>query len=181
MWICTQNGLNNYNALTDDFDRFYFDEKNIHTNTNLIGSVAEDPNDNNVLWAATAAGLIRLNKSSGNFKRYTTKDGLSSNLVISVLSGNNNSLWMSTVNGISSFNIKNQTVMNFYKENGFEIDEFTIDCYYKDFNDNIYLGGTNGFTYFHPDSIKIAEIQNKVFLTDFYSSQIFMSNNHPTC
>ncbi len=168
LWISTEYGLNKYNEETDDFDRFYFDEENIHTNTNLISTVTEGPKDKEILWVSTAAGLIKFSKKSGVFTRFTIRDGLSSNLIMSVLSDNKNSIWMNTVSGISKFNTGDQSIINFNKEDGVEINEFNLGCFYKDNDGYIFYGGTSGITYFHPDSINIPDAKNKVLLTDFY-------------
>jgi signal transduction histidine kinase/ligand-binding sensor domain-containing protein len=165
LWICTEMGINRYNRDTDNFTRFSFDEENVYTNSKIIASVIIDPVDHEILWIATAAGLIKYNKISGEFKRYTTKDGLASNLVIAIR-GYKNSIWICSINGISLFNTNDESVINFDKSDGIEIDEFSMTDY--QYMDRIYFGASDGLVYFQPDSIDFDTTVSKVILTDFY-------------
>ncbi len=50
------------------------------------------------MWVGTEGGGINLYKG-GEFKAYTTKDGLSSNNVVSVYGDREGSLWIGTFDG----------------------------------------------------------------------------------
>lgn len=165
LWICTENGINRYERSTDDFRRINFDEKNVYTNSKIITSVISDPVDHDVLWVGTAAGLIKYNKITGKFKRYTTKNGLASNLVIAVR-GYKNSIWICSLNGISVLNTVDDSVINFDESDGIEIDEFNMTDF--QYEDRIYFGASNGLVYFRPGNIIIDTSKTEVVLTDFY-------------
>jgi len=164
LWICTEEGLINYNHESDHFRKIHFEKKNISGNSAYITSITSDPIDRSVLWVGSATGLIRYNKKTDDFRRVTTKDGLASNIILSLLN-NKESVWICTINGISVLNTLDSAIINFGKSDGIEVDEFNLAGYK---HDNIYLGATNGLVYFNPDSIKIDNTLADVVLTDLY-------------
>lgn len=164
LWICTEDGICRYNRDTDNFTRISFEENNIFTNSRYITSIVSDPVNNDILWIGSAAGLIRYNKTTDDFKRITTNEGLASNIVLSLLS-HKESIWICLLNSISVINTLENTIINFDKSDGIEVDELNIAGYK---HNNIYFGATNGLVYFNPDSIKIDNSVSDVVLTDLY-------------
>ncbi len=175
LWVCTEQGINRYNRDTDNFTRFGFEEDNILTNSKIIASITNDTNKKNILWVASAAGLIKFDKTSGMFKRYTTKNGLAANLILTV-QAHKESIWMCSLNGISVLNTIDESVINFHKRDGIDINEFNMTTLKSEL---IYFGGSNGLVYFNPDSIVLEDVVPEAVLTDFYlfNNKIKPGNN----
>lgn len=59
--------------------------------------------DNNI-WAGSTDGLVRWDKVSNNYQRYTTEDGLPSLRINCLIRGHTGRLWAGTDNGLAWFN-----------------------------------------------------------------------------
>jgi signal transduction histidine kinase/ligand-binding sensor domain-containing protein/DNA-binding response OmpR family regulator len=169
LWIGTQgNGLFEFNPLTKE-EKHY---KNIPGNLksisdNWVRSITEDKNGS--IWLGTGNGFNMFNRSNGTFSRFTKSDGLISNLVRSVLADGQGNLWLATDKGLSKFNPESETFRNFTGHDGLHDNEFWWASFINK-KGEMFFGGKDGLTYFHPDSIKDNTFISPVYLTDF---QIF--------
>jgi len=127
--------------------------------------------DNNDLWVAVmGGGLVHLNPESGEFKTYTTSDGLSDNITLNIVKDSNGCLWISTNKGISMFNPESLYFRNFDKTKGIQIEEFNLDSYFQSVEGEIFFGGNGGLLGFYPDSVLRnykTEDKSKLVITDF--------------
>ena len=72
-----------------------------------ITALAQTPKGE--IWVGTRqSGLHRFNKSTGNFQRFTSKDGLLNNYIQIILPADNDTLWVSTSGGLNKFDSKSQ-------------------------------------------------------------------------
>ncbi|MDI6402738.1 two-component regulator propeller domain-containing protein, partial [Balneolaceae bacterium ANBcel3] len=134
--------------------------------TNVIQDIYESKNDE--LWLASwGSGLIRFDRDSESFKAYTDRDGLPSNFVHSILEDENGFLWLSSNNGITRFDPRTETVLNFGIEDGVQSREFYPGSSLLDSQGYMYFGGINGFNRFHPDSLNFEKRHYPVVFTDF--------------
>jgi len=168
IWVCTEAGLNKYNRSSDNFERIFFDKINMTASINSLSCVTEDPGNVNVLWVATAAGLIKYNTKEHTTERFTVNNGLSSNLVLSVLNNGRNEIWIGTTEGLNRLSVNINRIDNFTGINGMDVTQFSKAACYKDIEGNLYFGGSGGFVRFHPDSIDLVTSQNKVVISNFY-------------
>ena len=97
LWLATQEGIVRF-----DGARFivFSSGTTPEIGTNDIGALAADAKGG--LWIGTRGrGLARY--ADGVFKRYTTKDGLASDIVLSVLQARDGTIWAGTRGGVSAF------------------------------------------------------------------------------
>ena len=119
----------------------------------VVASLYEDRSG--TLWAGTSAGLNRLDRASGKFKRFTRKEGLPNDVIYGILGDGRGNLWMSTNRGISELEVRSETFRNFDDNDGLQGDEFNQGAYGLDpVTGEMYFGGGNGFNRFHPDSVR---------------------------
>ncbi len=118
--------------------------------TNRIKCIIADGNQK--IWIGTNGGGLSL-FAAGNFVHYSEKDGLKNNVVYGICADNHNRLWLSTNNGISLFYPQRGSFVNFLRSYGLQENEFNTGAYYTDQKGNLYFGGINGITQFHPDQI----------------------------
>lgn len=134
--------------------------------SNVVLTIHEDRENN--FWVGTKEGGIHLfDRDSLKFTHYDVEDGLPNNEVKGILEDNHGNLWMSTNKGISKFNTKTESFLNFTVEDGLQGDEFNTLAYYKDHSGYMYFGGINGFNRFHPDSVKTSSFSYPLVLSDF--------------
>ncbi|MCX2486213.1 hybrid sensor histidine kinase/response regulator transcription factor [Pedobacter sp. MR2016-24] len=121
---------------------------------------------NGDIWlGAEGQGLIRFSK--GRFKKYSTRDGLPSNLIYGVLNDNSGNLWLSTTKGLSCFNIAKETFRNYGLADGLGIKEFAYGAYARTASGEMVFGGNHGFILFNPAEIVSTKFKTRLIFTDF--------------
>lgn len=106
-------------------------------------------------WMASNAGLIHAVFDSKTqkidiLKHYTRVNGLPSNTLYAIYEDAYNNLWMSSDYGIAQFN-KTTGFFNAYTvADGLSHNEFNRLSHYQAEDGQIYFGGLNGLTTFHP-------------------------------
>jgi signal transduction histidine kinase/CheY-like chemotaxis protein len=113
-----------------------------------------------------------MNEISGKTIQYTRKQGLPNNSIKEILEDNSGNLWISTAMGLSKFIsatiIPDHPVFkNYDSKDGLQGNEFIKRSAYKNKTGYMYFGGSNGYTRFHPDSIKDNTIVPKIIITNF--------------
>lgn len=167
LWFCTDNGLFLYNYDKDKFERRGFDIKSGSVfPCQDINSLYEDKNG--IVWIGEwEGGLSRYNPLTGEIKNYSTNDGLPSMNIQGILGDEkNNTLWLSTFEGLVRFDKSTKQFTNYTTEDGIQSQLFADGSYLKTSNGLFIFGGSNGITVFNPNDIVRNSIPPKVFLTD---------------
>ncbi|MCD4747229.1 MAG: histidine kinase, partial [Bacteroidales bacterium] len=150
---------------------------------------------NNRLWLGTQGGLnVSVNPYSDlSFIHFTSKHGLSSNVILGLAEDTKSNIWMSTFKGINMLDkniftelIENAKVSYDYNydpfkplfktydaSDGLQSNEFNQGAYFKSEGGTIYFGGPKGINYFNPDSIKHSSFVPPMIITNF---KIFNNN-----
>lgn len=166
-WICTSNGLNKFDKISERFTSFVHDDSEpdgLHANA--IYYIFEDINDR--YWIAShGSGLIQFNYSTGKFKNFTENDGLPNNVVYGILKDQKNNLWLSTNRGICKFFPQQKIFKNYNTKDGLPSDEFNAGAFFKSKTGKFYFGTIDGLTSFYPDSIFENKSIPKIAITDF--------------
>ena len=167
LWLATNNGLFLYNYTTDKIERHGFDKTtgDIFI-TQDINSFYED--SAGIAWVGTwQGGLSMYNIATKKIKTYTRNDGLPSMSVQGMLADEkNNSLWLSTFEGISRFDLKTKQFNNFSITDGIQSQLFADGSNLITSGGLFVFGGSNGITIFNPGDINKNSTPPKVFLTD---------------
>lgn len=122
----------------------------------------------NQIWLGSEGqGLIKFDIDQKKFKKYSTKDGLPSNLVYGILEDNDHNLWISTTKGLSCFDIKKQTFRNYSIADGLPIKEFAYGAYTKTAKGEMVFGGNHGLVIFNPKDIINSDFNTRLIFTDF--------------
>ncbi|MFD2162336.1 two-component regulator propeller domain-containing protein [Paradesertivirga mongoliensis] len=162
-----RRGLFHYNRKTGEIIRFHKENNNLNSGAlpDITGIVkGADGN----LWLTTVGrGLMQFNPRTKQFKSYTVDEGLPSNIICGIQTDNKGNLWMSSSNGLSKFSLSTRKFRNYYVSEGLQGNEFEKYVSYKTKDGHIIFGGSNGFNYFYPDSIKDNRVIPKVVITDF--------------
>ena len=169
VWIGTQtHGVQVFDPKTKKLKIFINDPKNkssiISNNTQTIIQDSKG-----FIWIGTRQGGVSklIDYNSNKFINYTQQEGLAGNTIFGIIEDDNHNFWISTDNGVSMLDTKTNTFRSFDKSDGLQSLEFAIDAAIKGKDGFIYLGGTDGFNRFHPDSIKYNTNKPEVFITGF--------------
>ena len=107
-------------------------------------------------WLASGeSGLIRYHPGCGDYKVYTTENGLSSNVINAIYEDDQGFLWLSSENGIMRFDRRTENILTWGVKDGISNSEFNRISHYKDKDGRIYFGSVTGLTVFHPDDFLI--------------------------
>lgn len=127
------------------------------------------PNDIFIGTFGGGINIIHFNNETGkdSISTYTTKEGLSNNVVFGILPDDEGNIWMSTNDGISKFNLKTQEFSTYNVDDGLQDNAFYWGGYAKGKNNKLFFGGLNGLNEFIPNQIKNDSIPPEVVFTDF--------------
>ncbi len=163
IWIAMYYGLAIWNHKKNSYT-FFSDQ---HSNFSNDPVYCIEKLNANVILIGTYMGLYSYNIQTSELKKYTAENGLVNNTVTSIIPVSNDIAWLSTSNGISKFNNRDGSFVNFTQYDGLPFNEFLVASRCKGQSGEIYFGGVNGFISFYPDSIKVKQTKPKLFISDF--------------
>jgi signal transduction histidine kinase/ligand-binding sensor domain-containing protein len=171
-WVATKGGGINevigYNRTKNTLRFRHY--KNIRGNNSSLSSnevmVIFEDQDKNLWFGTNTGGLSKFNRANGNFKNFTIKDGLISNVISGILEDSHSNLWISTYKGLSRFNTVTNQIQNYDANDGLLSQFFLENSFFKDSNGEMFFGGENGVTFFSPDSIKNINTVPQIKITD---------------
>ena len=173
LWIGTDGtGLNMLPRGSSAFQRIRHDPNDRSSlAADTIYSVYVDPSG--TVWVGTRdAGLSRLvswNLSSGKaqFKNYTERDGLPNEAIYGILQDSRGYLWLSTNNGLSRFDPRRESFLNYDVSHGLQANEFNFGAHHRSSSGELFFGGVNGFNAFLPERLQTNDHVPPVVLTSF--------------
>jgi len=168
IWFGTDNGLFKYS-----YDNMHYTRiGNSADSTKLLNS--QDVNSlyidsSGIIWAGTwLGGLNRIDPKTEIIKSYTLANGFNSHSVQSILGDEKNGdLWLSSFDGISRFDIENETFQNFDIKDGIQGFQFAHKAAFKTSEGEFLFGGQNGLTIFKPENLTKDILPPEVLITDF--------------
>ena len=156
LWIGTwDGGLSRYRPDSDDFvqyKRIPGDPSSLGDNS--VNCIFED--STGTLWIGTSGGgLNRMYGNTGAFSHTTKKHGLSGDNVFGIQEDEKGFLWVSTEGGLSRYDPRTGSILNFSEPDGLQKNEFSQKSFGKGKDGTLFFGGPRGITYFLPDKIRI--------------------------
>lgn len=118
------------------------------------------------LWAATGAGLARLDRASGQVERFGAAAGLPTGTVYSVTEDDAGHLWLSTNAGLVRFDPASGGVREFLPDDGVQDHEFTTGARLRLPDGQLVFGGVRGFNLFDPRRLVPAGPPGRVEIVD---------------
>jgi len=149
LWIGTDGGgVNSIDQTNGSFESFDLE------GSTSITVIYEDRLGN--IWIGTYTSGIHLFDSEKEISVYniTQEDGLARNQTHSILEDDSGNLWIGTDNGLSRFDPKTRSIKNYFTSDGLEGNRYWFGSSFKTSTGEMLLGSRDGFTIFHPDSIK---------------------------
>jgi two-component system, sensor histidine kinase ChiS len=166
IWIGAYGGLvDRYNREEDRFTQYNLNEQSFYY-ASIAQTFLED-SENRLLTGTRGAGLLRFDRETKQFVPVlTTRQGLPSNTIHSIVEGDSGNLWLSTNNGLVRYHPVSGEVRAYSEQHGLQGREFNPGAAMKDTDGFIYFGGVNGFVRFHPDSLRTNTETPPVVLTE---------------
>jgi len=177
LWIGAADGISFLKAdqLTSDKKDFKIMQSNREESSSLVyPNVAciFQSEDSSIFATTLGGGISRLSMNNirnerWEWENFNTADGLSSNMVYSILEDKENNLWMSTSNGINRLNPLTGSIENFFVEITSILNYFTESCGVSTLEGEIIFGNSKGFLYFNPVSVVKDSSRYPVVLSKF--------------
>jgi len=143
--------------------------------------ILQDSNHN--LWFATGGGgLIKSNPDLKTYKKFTTENGLPSNVIFCMLEDNYKRLWISSMRGLICLDLKTEKFKTYTQSNGLITDQFNYNSAYKDVNGKMYFGSVKGMIAFNPADFSHNEVSPPTYITGFQinNKEIIPNDNSGT-
>ena len=130
-------------------------------------------------------GINAFDPTTGKFRAFTTKDGLSSNIVSSITEDNFGNYWLGTYKGISRFTPPEKPFdpqsrfqfRNYDMNDGLPDNKMIPFAAYKDVDGKIFFGSQQGgVLYFDPSNLRDNDFAPPVYITDM---KLFNKSIHP--
>ncbi|MDX2191367.1 MAG: two-component regulator propeller domain-containing protein [Bacteroidota bacterium] len=160
-------GLFIYNYQKNTLKRYSGDKYHIHGFPASHVKCAYIDNKGKVWMGTGGEGLISLDTATKKFTQFTTDEGLSNNVIYSILEDDNNNLWISTDHGLSKFNKSTGIFTNYFISDGLLDNEYGFNSGCKAKDGTLFFGGKNGFIFFNPESIKKDSTIMPLVITNF--------------
>lgn len=161
------HGLVEYDRDKDKFIYYETDPQNknsISSNTITTLYIGKD----GTIWIGTGgAGFDKFDRKNKTFTNYNTKKGLVSDNISAILEDGKGNLWITTVKGMSKFNIKEGKFRNFDRLDGLQDNDFVANSAYLNKKGDMFFGGGRGLNVFYPDSIVDDTTKPQIVITSF--------------
>ncbi len=175
LWLGGDAGFYKFNPLTKEIIHYrHITGDSSSINSDVVLSIHEGQVGS--LWIGTTEGLSKFDRFGATFTHFAEKDGLSSPIINGILEDQQGNLWLSTGKGISKFDLRNETFKNFSETEELYGDGLSISGIFSNQKGELFFGGLDGLTYFHPDSIKADNFIPPIVLTEF---QVFNKSIRP--
>ena len=164
MWLGTRGGgLVHFDRKNKTFFHYQNQPNNpLSLSDNVIHGLFEDHKAQ--LWISTAMGICRFNPD-GTFTQIRARDGLSNDYVYGILEDQKGNFWMSTNKGITRWDMKKKFRL-YDLFDGLQSNEFNDGSYYHSLRTGeLFFGGINGLTVFHPDSIRDNPLRPNIIIS----------------
>jgi signal transduction histidine kinase/ligand-binding sensor domain-containing protein/ActR/RegA family two-component response regulator len=120
-----------------------------------------------VLWIGTSDGLARLDLATNRVRRFSTRDGLGSDMVAGIVPDRAGRLWVSSDQGITEFDPERGTARQYAVQDGLQERQFTARAYLRGGDGMLLFGGNRGFNLIRPERIRHNPRKPRVVLTGF--------------
>ena len=146
--------------------RFGDQVKNKIFNEFPVYGILED--SSGAMWFTTeGGGLIRLSADKKVLKKFTTANGLPTNVLFRVLEDDSKHLWISSLKGLICYDMLTEKFKTYTQANGLITDQFNFNSAYKDNKGKMYFGSVKGMIAFDPKDFERKETGPSTYITGF--------------
>lgn len=172
IWVGTSDGLMTFDGSFSSPDSIIFEtyDKEFGIFGKDIYNLYKDKNGS--IWLSLFGSglnkLIEYDKKTNRplFESFDAKNGLNSDVILSIIEDDGNYLWLSTEVGISRFDLKTKAFRNFDQNDGLWFTDFEEKSALKSHDGLIWFGSKKGVLYFDPHKILTKSINYPTYIVD---------------
>jgi signal transduction histidine kinase/ligand-binding sensor domain-containing protein/DNA-binding response OmpR family regulator len=167
LWFGTWGGgMFRYSKKTREWQRYLHDPGNPKSIPhNQVNSLHVDADGR--LWLGTSRGLSLYNRENGSFSVIPLDTHSDQVYYVRNI---NETLWMTTSNGLICYSLKDGLTRSFFKNDGLQSDQFNVKAGWLSASGLLYLGTVNGFNVVNPTNLAKNNSIPPVYIT---SLQVF--------
>jgi signal transduction histidine kinase/ligand-binding sensor domain-containing protein/DNA-binding response OmpR family regulator len=157
LWVGTSAGLAVAEVRPPDAMRFRrFPLANPDLREGSLSAIHPSTRDSGVLWLGwMGLGLSRLDVETGAVRHWTSQDSeLPNDTVYAILQDARGRLWLSTNQGLASFDPESESFRAYGQDRGAQSLEFNARAAYQAADGRLFFGGVAGLNAFYPDRLK---------------------------
>ncbi len=124
--------------------------------------------DGSKWWVASAKGVYQIDKFGKDSLLIGQKDFKQNCNIYSVIEDHAGRLWLSSDNGIWSYDQTQKSILRYSTANGISSDLFSPDASCLASNGKIWLGNENGLTVFDPDAILLPNSTSQTYIENLW-------------
>ena len=179
IWVGTSDGLMSFDVdfkLPNqiDFEIYRNDVSGSNVSDNDVYVLYKDSQSQ--IWVSVFGGGLSkmVDYDAKNrrpvFKSFSIKEGLNSDVILSIVEDDNNALWIATENSIARFDKEKETFRNFDRYDGLPYLQMEEESVLKSLSGEVWFGSRNGILVFNPDKIETYNYIYQTVLVDFLVS-----------
>lgn len=168
IWMSSHgSGIFYYNPITGATGNLTYQPNNRNSlPTDVVNALYLD--SRNRIWCATeGGGLAQLSQDKKQFRRFSTKEGFSSNFIYKILEDSEKKLWVTTSKGLVNMDLDGKNKIVYTKTNGLLNDQFNYNSGYRGKDGRLYFGSVRGMITFNPANFYQSKFVAPVFITGF--------------
>jgi ligand-binding sensor domain-containing protein/signal transduction histidine kinase len=163
LWIGTYSGIYLFDGKRLLHMEHTLDSGSLSNNT--VNMITQDAMGN--IWIVGEGGLDKYEEEGSRFLRFNNRGGLPT-VMKALIAGRDGRLWISTNQGILSFDPQTLESKIYDSNDGLNQSAFLAKSVWKDGWGNLFFGGTKGIVQFNPDSIKAVNLPTYFYFTSLY-------------
>ena len=163
IWIGHYYGVDVYDPKTDRLTDVGIPEA---LRPAIVYVIGQSPKDHSI-WIGSSKGLFQYfteGDGRGQWKRFTTKEGLPNDIVCGLVITSDGTIWVSTYRGMAQIEPDGHFT-RYYRGNGLQEWQYLRGVYAYSGAGEVIMGNQNGITYFTPEKIKKDEFTQGITLT----------------
>lgn len=133
----------------------------------MFNTVTKIDENNTVWWGSEGEGLFCWDGIKQKVKRFTVKDGLPSDYVVSLLYDKDSLIWGGTDNGLFSINMKTSRVISYSTKEGLSANNFSRHSMAITHKKELLFGTNNGITRFYSHQEVFDYERIKLYIDEF--------------
>ncbi len=167
LWATTDEGLLAIDTVKNDVRRYpgpWAGQRQEAPAPVSFTAIRETPEGH--FWLGTShAGLLWFDPSAQRWKQWTVREGLCDNYICSILPDEAGNLWLSTLNGVSYFDVEEEIFHNFHDQDGLSQNTFSLFAAYRTPEGRIFFGGANGMDAFYAGDLLALNVPTQLEIT----------------
>jgi signal transduction histidine kinase/DNA-binding response OmpR family regulator/ligand-binding sensor domain-containing protein len=190
IWVGTTDGLMSFDGRFDSPEDIVFEtyrEESASSNIadNDIYALYKDTDAQ--IWVSVFGGglnkLIEYNEATRKpvFKTYGMREGLNTDVIVSIVEDDKKNLWLATESGLSRFDKHTELFRNYDKYDGFLNVVMEEGSSLRTLNNELWLGCREGVLIFNPERLESPNVEYRTYIVDFRISnkELWNFRDHP--